>query len=78
VWFSDAMRNELPASVVSGVRLDVARPSAPLESIDLAIDDAGEAWVATGRPLAGDGIVVKVRYALDGTPLEIDIPFVER
>ena len=76
VWFSDAMRNELPASIVKGVALEVMRPGAPLESVDLAIDEAGEAWVASGRPLSGDGITVKVRYALDGKPLEIEIPFV--
>jgi hypothetical protein len=76
VWFSDAMRNELPASIVRGVRLEVARPAAPVETLDLAIDEAGEAWVAAGRPLAGDGILVKVRYTLDGNPLEIEIPYV--
>jgi hypothetical protein len=75
VWFSDATRNELPASVVSGVRMEVARPGAPVEPIDLAIDEAGEAWVATGRPLASDGIMVAVRYALDGKPYEIEVPY---
>ena len=75
VWFSDAMRNELPASVVRGVALEVTRPDAPVEAVELAIDEAGEAWTAAGRPLAGDGILVKVRYTLDGKPLEIEIPF---
>lgn len=75
VWFSDAMRNELPASIVSGVRIEVARPGAPIEPLDLAIDEAGEAWVATGRPLAGDGVMVSLRYLLDGKPYEIEIPY---
>jgi hypothetical protein len=78
VWFSDAMRNELPASIVRGVRLEVARPSAAVETLDLAIDEAGEAWVAAGRPLAGDGVMVKVRYTLDGMPLEIEVPFADK
>lgn len=77
VWFSDAMRNELPASIVPGVRIEVVRPGVPVEPIDLAIDEAGEAWVATGRPLAGNGIIARLRYALDGKPYEIEIPFVE-
>lgn len=75
VWFSDAMRNELPASVASGVTLEVLRPGAPSEMVALVIDEAGEAWVATARPLEGDGITVKVRYRLQGQPHEIEIPY---
>jgi len=75
VWFSDAMRNELPASVASGVTIEVLRPGAAAEMVALAIDDAGEAWVANSRPLAGDGISVKVRYRLQGEPHEIEIPY---
>ncbi|MEY4095952.1 MAG: hypothetical protein RLZZ53_3151 [Acidobacteriota bacterium] len=75
VWFSDSMRNELPASVASGVTIEVLRPGAASEMVALAIDEAGEAWIATARPLAGDGISVKVRYRLQGEPHEIEIPF---
>ena len=76
VWFSDAMRNELPASVASNVRMEVARPGVPAETVQLTIDDAGEAWVAKARPLDGEGIMVKLRYALQGEPHEIELPFV--
>jgi hypothetical protein len=76
VWFSDAMRNELPASVASGVSMDIIRPGTDPENVALAIDDAGEAWVANGRPVTGDGVMIKVRYALQGTPHEIEVPFV--
>jgi hypothetical protein len=75
VWFSDAMRNELPASIVKGVAMEIVRPDGPVESLTLAIDEAGEAWVATGRPLLGEGIMAKLRYTLDEQPLEIEIPF---
>jgi hypothetical protein len=75
VWFSDAMRNDLPASVASGVTMEVVRPGESAELVTLAIDDAGEAWVANARPLAGPGITVKLRYALQGTPQEIELPF---
>jgi len=76
VWFSDAMRNELPASIASGVMMEVARPEAPPEIVQLAIDDAGEAWVAKARQVDGDGVMVKLRYALQGEPHEIELPFV--
>jgi hypothetical protein len=76
IWFSDAMRNELPASVASGVVMEVLRPGTPAEMIQLTIDDAGEAWVTKARPVDGDGVMVKIRYALQGEPHEIELPFV--
>jgi hypothetical protein len=75
VWFSDAMRNELPASVASDVTLEVVRPGAALETIMMTIDEAGEAWTAAAQPLDGTGIVVRVRYKLQGEPHEIELPW---
>jgi hypothetical protein len=75
LWFSDAIRTELPASIASRVRVDVARPGAPAESLPLAIDEAGESWVGQGQPVSGDGVMIKVTYALKGGPHEIEIPF---
>jgi hypothetical protein len=75
IWFSDAVRNELPASVASGVTMEIARPGSAPEMVQLSINDTGEAWVATARPVAGDGVMVKVRYALQGEPHEIELPY---
>jgi hypothetical protein len=75
IWFSDAVRNELPASVATGVTLEVARPGVPVEVLTPAIDDAGEAWIANGRPVEGEGVLVKIRYALQGEQHEIEVPF---
>ena len=76
IWFSDAVRNDLPASVATGVTMEVSRPGAPPELLKLSIDDAGEAWVAQGRPLEVDGVMVEVRYALQGVPHAIEVPVV--
>ena len=76
VWFSDAVRTDLPASVAANTRVEVARPDGPVETLPLAIDDAGESWVGTGQPVAGEGVMVKVTYDLKGTPSEVEIPFV--
>ena len=46
VWFSDAVREDLPASVASKVMMIVTRPKARDEAFALAIDDSGESWVA--------------------------------
>lgn len=75
VWFSDAVRTELPASVAGHARVEVARPGAPTESLPLAIDESGESWVGQGRPVTGEGVMVKVTYDLKGTPHEVEIPF---
>ena len=75
IWFSDALRNELPASVATGVMMKVARPGAPAEIIQLTINETGEAWVANARPLAGEGVMVKIGYAVQGEPHEIEVPF---
>ena len=76
VWFSDAVRIDLPASVAANVRVEVTRPAKPVETLALAIDEAGESWVGSGRPVTGDGVMVKVTYDLHGTPHEVEIPFV--
>ena len=75
IWFSDAVREDLPASLASNVIMVVTRKTGPPESIALAIDDSGESWVAAGQPVAGDDVMVKVSYELRGTPFEVEIPF---
>ena len=52
-----------------------ARNAEP-EILKLAVDDAGESWVGTGKPVTGDAVMVKVNYDLRGEPHEVEIPFV--
>ena len=75
VWFTDEVRMELPASVASQVRMIVARPGAPPEQLDLAIDETGESWVANGTAVEGENVTVTVSYTVQGTPYEIELPF---
>jgi hypothetical protein len=75
VWFTDAVRQELPASTARDVRMIVTRPDGPSETIALEIDDAGESWVASGRPVEGENVMVKVSYAVRGVAHEVEIPF---
>ena len=76
VWFSDAVREELPASVASKVAMIVTRPAASPERITLAIDDSGESWIANGKPVAGNDVFVTVSFVARGEPVEIEVPFV--
>jgi hypothetical protein len=77
IWFSDAVREELPASMAAKVRMVVSRKSGPDESIALTIDDSGESWVAAGKPVTEPDVFVKISYELRGDPFEVEIPFVE-
>lgn len=75
VWFSDAVREDLPASQAARVTMVMVRKGVPDESLPLAIDDSGESWVATGQPIAPGDVTVKVSYVLHGEPFEVEIPF---
>lgn len=76
VWFTNAIREDLPASVAKGVTMRVARPGAPVEALPLRIDEAGESWIAVGQPVSGADIVVSLGFEMGGQPHEIDMPFV--
>jgi hypothetical protein len=76
IWFSDAVREDLPASIASKVTMIVSRPAASPEFLTLAIDESGESWIASGQPVAGDDVMVKVTFVARGEPVEIEIPFV--
>jgi hypothetical protein len=76
VWFSTATRDDLPASFATNVRMRVTRPEGSPEDLALAIDDSGESWVASGKPVAGDNVMVKVSYDVKGNPFEVEVPFV--
>ena len=73
VWFSDAVREDLPASIASNVVMTIMPKMGAVETVALKIDDSGESWVADGNPLAS-GDIVKLTYSMRGEPLEIEIP----
>lgn len=75
VWFSNAVRDDLPASIARDVRMIVVRPGAPAEPLALEIDDSGESWAAQGRPVDGENVMVKLSYAIRGEPHDVEIPF---
>jgi hypothetical protein len=76
VWFTDAVRADLPASVASGVTMTVVRKGAGPETLTLSIDESGESWWANGRAVEGDDVTVTVAYDVQGAPYQIELPFV--
>lgn len=75
IWFSNAVRDDLPASIARDVKMTVTRPNEAAETIALEIDEAGESWVAHGRPITAGETIVKLSYSVQGHPHEIEIPF---
>ena len=76
VFFTDAVRDELPASIATDVALTIRRPGAPDEKIAMQIDDFGESWAGSGRAV-GDttATTVRVAFAIHHEPYWIDIPY---
>jgi hypothetical protein len=75
IWFSDAVREDLPASQAAKVTMTITRKGMPAETLALGIDDSGESWVAAGQPVPPGDVTVVVTYVLRGEPFEIEIPF---
>jgi hypothetical protein len=75
IYFSDAFRAELPASVVADVKLAIHRPGEDPETIDLTIDEYGESWLAAGRPVEDPEANVVVSFVHEGAPYELEYVF---
>jgi hypothetical protein len=75
LYFTDAVREDLPASVASAATLTIHRPGAPDEAIPLRIDEAGESWTGSGQPVERKpGTSVRVAFTMQGEPYWIDLP----
>ncbi len=75
VYFSDAARNELPASMAANVTITVTRKDRAPETVALRIDDTGESWVGQGTPVQDPDAMARIAYAVQGQPYWIDLPF---
>lgn len=79
VYFSDAVRADLPASVASSVTLTVTRPGWSPEQIAATIDENGEGWRADGAPVGPGEASARVAFVVknerDDDAYWIDVPF---
>jgi hypothetical protein len=74
VYFSDALREALPASVATDVVLTIKHPGE--ERIAMQIDETGESWIGSGRPVESPAEAgARLAFAVDREPYFIDIPF---
>jgi len=76
VFFTDAAREDLPASIATDVALTIRRPGAPDEKVAMRIDEFGESWVGSGPPVApAAAATVRVAFSIRNEPYWIDIPY---
>jgi hypothetical protein len=76
VYLTDAVRNELPASSASEVTVTVLRPGEKdAEALVLEIDEFGESWIASGRPVTAEDSRAVVALVHQGERYEIELPF---
>lgn len=77
IYFSDAVRAELPASTASEVTVSFSNGEAAPETLTAEIDESGESWVVSGSPLKGKEITARVSFVIGDEPYWIDIPYMQ-
>ena len=75
VYFSDAIRAELPPSVASDVTMTINDSIGTSETLKAHIDDTCKCWVAAGRPVDDVSATARVAFITQGRPYWIDLPF---
>jgi hypothetical protein len=75
LYLSDAVRKDLPASIVSDVAIEIERPGKKDEQIDMTVDASGERWEGPGAPVKQDDAVVRVAFTFQGDPVTVDLPY---
>lgn len=76
IYLTDAVRNELPASAASEVTVTVLRPGGEAkENLALEIDEYGESWIASGKPVDQEDSRALVALVHEGARYEIELPF---
>lgn len=74
VYFSDAARQDLPASAVSRLGVEIQRPGQKAEVVRMAIDPTGEFWGGRSLPVKDPRSVVRLSFVSQGRPALIDLP----
>lgn len=74
LYYSDAMRMELPAAVVSDVAIEIEREDYEIESVPMQISDSGDHWMGSSKPVVNPGSIVRVAFLFQGEPFVLDIP----
>ncbi len=75
IFFSDAVRRELPPAIASEVTITVDQRSGRAEVLKAHIDPKCGCWVTKGQPVDDVGATARIAFTAYGKPYWIDIPF---
>lgn len=73
LWLSNAVRDDLPASVVSDVAAEIER-AGTRRNIDMAISDSGDAWVGKVNAVKPEGATLHLGFVYRGEPAALSFP----
>lgn len=74
LYYSDPMRNDLPASVVADVTVEIERENKSIEFVPMIMSVAGDFWEGSSESLNSEKDIVRVGFLFQGEPFVLDIP----
>jgi hypothetical protein len=73
LWLSNAVRDDLPASVISDVAAEIER-AGTRRHIDMVISDSGDAWVGKTNAVTAEGTTLHLGFMYRGEPATLSFP----
>jgi hypothetical protein len=73
VYFTDEMRNDLPASAVQRLRAEIVRPDRSIEPLAMAISANGDYWIARSKPVTSAKSVIRLAFVHRGEQATVEI-----
>lgn len=73
VYFTDEMRNDLPAAAVSRLRAEIVRPDRTVEPLAMTISAGGDYWLGRSKPVTGVKSVIRLAFVHKGEQAMVEI-----
>lgn len=74
LYYTDAVRSELPAAVVSEVQVQIERKRAKPEIVIMSISPGGDFWQGPAKVLNDPEATIRVAFLFDGKPVMLEVP----
>jgi len=74
IYFSDGQRADLPASSVSDLAVEIDRPGALSEAVEMAINATGDYWQGKSAPVGMGDSTMNIAFVFRGDPIVVSVP----
>jgi hypothetical protein len=74
LYYTDAVRAELPAAVVSDVEVQIERKRAKPETVTMSISAGGDFWQGRSKPVSDPETIIRVAFLFEGQPVILEVP----